>query len=162
MTKAYIAWSNERNEHGGFVPERTQPFRSSSSDLHQSIFRCNGDLHFKDRVVPEQAMDDNGGAVEPTASGGSQSTLFFGSRTLSTQCRVVFVELRGRFESLEHRGLLYDKVPIQNATGTLCSIGTDHYRNEAFRGGGSQQGNRKPIASCIGKGKVKAIGLQRQ
>ena len=29
VTKAYIAWTNERNEHGAFVPERTHPFRSS-------------------------------------------------------------------------------------------------------------------------------------
>ena len=71
VTKAYIAWTNERNEHGAFVPERTHPFRSSSSDVHQSIFRSKGDLQFKDRAVPVQALDGSCGALEPTASEGN-------------------------------------------------------------------------------------------
>ena len=87
VEKAYIAWTNERNEHGGFVPERTHPFRSSSSDMHQSIFRSNGDAQFKDRVVPERDLDPDAtlepaasaepaASEQPQASEGSESTLF--------------------------------------------------------------------------------------
>ena len=39
VSKAYLATANERNEYGSFVLERTHPFRSSSSDVHQSVFR---------------------------------------------------------------------------------------------------------------------------
>ena len=44
VREAYIATSNERNTHGSFVPERRHPFCSSSSDVHQVVFRCTGDV----------------------------------------------------------------------------------------------------------------------
>ena len=84
VSKAYIAVSNEHNEHGSFVPERRQPFRSSSSDVHQAVFRCNGDVQFKDRAVPADVMPDGSGAAEPATSEPSgRGGLFFGSRSFS-------------------------------------------------------------------------------
>ena len=84
VREAYIAASNEHNEHGSFVPERRQPFRSSSSDVHQVVFRCNGDVQFKDRAVPAEAMTDGGGASELAASDPSgRGGLFFSDRALS-------------------------------------------------------------------------------
>ena len=76
-----MAATNDRNEYGSVVPERRHPFRSSTSDVHQVVFRCNGDVQFKDRTVPEEAFDEivgvgleaaapnNGGAVEPAVAG---------------------------------------------------------------------------------------------
>ena len=55
VSKAYIAATNDRNEHGSFVPERRHPFRSSSSDVHQVVFRCNGDVQFKDRAIEKRS-----------------------------------------------------------------------------------------------------------
>ena len=68
VREAYIAASNERNEHGSFVPERRHPFRSSSSDVHQVVFRCNGDVQIKDRAVPTDASAHSSGATEPASS----------------------------------------------------------------------------------------------
>ena len=101
VSKAYIAVSNEHNEHGSFVPERRQPFRSSSSDVHQVVFRCNGDVQFKDRVVPSDVMPDDSGAAEPatysgaaepaTSESSGRGGLFFGSRSLSPLKRAVVI-----------------------------------------------------------------------
>ena len=147
VTKAYVAWTNEQNEHGAFVPERTHPFRSSSSDVHQSIFRSNGDLQFKDRAVPVQALDGSCGALEPTASEGRQSTLFFGPRSLSSQCRAVLFSYEVALKASSVTDFYMTKLSIQNAASALCSIGTDHCRNEAFRGRGKHQENRKSVYS---------------
>ena len=68
VKEAYIAAGNEHNEHGSFVPERRHPFRSSSSDVHQVVFRCNGDAQMKDRAVPPDAVASSGGASEPASS----------------------------------------------------------------------------------------------
>ena len=66
------------------MPERRQPFRSSSSDVHQVVFRCNGDVQFKDRVVPADVVIDGCGAAEPATSEPSGTGgLFFGSRSFS-------------------------------------------------------------------------------
>ena len=84
VSKAYIAASNEHNEHGSFVPERRQPFRISSSDVHQVVFRCNGDVQFKDRVVPAGVVLDGSGAAEPaTSEPNGRGGLFYGSRPFS-------------------------------------------------------------------------------
>ena len=85
VNAAYIATSHERNEHGSFVPERRHPFRSSSSDVHQVVFRCNGDVQIKDRAVPTDASAHSSGAtepasLEPSGTGG----LVFGSRSFSS------------------------------------------------------------------------------
>ena len=82
--EACITTSNERNEHGSFVPERRHPFRSSSSDVHQVVFRCNGDVQFKDRAVPTDAAAHSSGATEPASSEPSGTGgLVFGSRSFS-------------------------------------------------------------------------------
>ena len=84
VREAYIAASNEHNEHGGFVPERRHPFRGSSSDVHQVVLRCNGDVQFKDRTVPMDAVRHSSGAAEPVGSDpGGTSGLVFGSRSFS-------------------------------------------------------------------------------
>jgi len=62
VPRADISMTNERNEHGSFVPERRHPFRSSSSDVHQVVFRCNGDVQFKDRTVPADVISESGAA----------------------------------------------------------------------------------------------------
>ena len=83
VSKSYVAVSNEHNEHGNFVPGRRQPFRNSSSDVHQVVFRCNGDVQFKDRVVPSDVVPGGSSVAEPAtsiSSGGGG--LFFGSRPL--------------------------------------------------------------------------------
>ena len=49
---AYIASSNDRNEFGRPLLERTHPFMSSTSDLLQAALRCNADIQFMDRAVP--------------------------------------------------------------------------------------------------------------
>ena len=68
VSKAYIAMSNEHNKHGSFVRERRQPFRNLSSDVHQVVFLCNGNVQFKDRVVPSYVVPDGSGAAEPATS----------------------------------------------------------------------------------------------
>ena len=69
---------------GGFVPERRHPFRSSSSDVHQVVFRCNGDVQIKDRAVPTDATAHSSGATEPASSEPSGTGgLVFGSRSFS-------------------------------------------------------------------------------
>ena len=84
VRKAYIAESNEHNEHGSFAPERRQPFRSSSSDAHQVVFRCNGDVQFKDRAVPADEVIDGSDAAElASADSSGSSDLLFGSRSFS-------------------------------------------------------------------------------
>ena len=84
VREAHIASSNERNEHGSFVPERRHPFRSSSSDVHQVVFRCNGDVQIKDRAVPTDASAHSSGATEPASSEPSDTGgLVFGSRSFS-------------------------------------------------------------------------------
>ena len=84
VTCAYIACTNERNEYGSFVPERHHPLRSSTSDVHQAIFRCNGDVQFKDRCVPEADVTSESAAVTDSSEG-----LFFGCRGLSHMQRAV-------------------------------------------------------------------------
>ena len=84
VREAYIAAGNEHNEHGSFVPERRHPFRSSSSDVHQVVFRCNGDVQFKERAVPMDAAAHSSGAPEPAGSEPSGTGgLVFGSRSFS-------------------------------------------------------------------------------
>ena len=84
VREAYIADRNEHNEHGSFVPERRHPFCGSTSDVRQSIFRCNGDVQFKDRTVPMDAVGHSSGAAEPGHSDPSgTSGLVFGSRCFS-------------------------------------------------------------------------------
>ena len=68
VSKAYVASTNERNGCGSFVTERTHPFRSSSSDVHQSVFRCNGDVQLKDRSVPAEAETAASSVTESSAS----------------------------------------------------------------------------------------------
>ena len=82
VSKAHVAATNDRNEYGSVVPERRHPFRSSTSDVHQAVFRCNGDVQVKDRAVPEEVLGETpgasadplastsaGGAAEPAVSG---------------------------------------------------------------------------------------------
>ena len=81
---AYIAASNEHNEHGSFVPERRHPFRGSSSDVHQVVFRCNGDVQIKDRAVPTDAVAHSNDGTEPATSAPNDTGgLVFGSRSFS-------------------------------------------------------------------------------
>ncbi len=122
VSKAYIAFSNEHNEHGAFVPERRQPFRSSSSDVHQVVFRCNGDVQFKDRVVPSDVVPDGSGAAEPAPSDPSgRGGLFFGSRSLSPLKKAVMTcyEVALKASSVA-------------ATGALGSNGAHHCRSTAL------------------------------
>ena len=84
VKEAYNATSNERNEHGSFVPERRHPFRSSSSDVHQVVLRCNGDVQIKDRAVPTDASARTSCATEPASSEPSETGGFVvGSRSFS-------------------------------------------------------------------------------
>jgi len=96
VSKAHVADTNDRNEYGSFVPERRHPFRSSTSDVHQAVFRCNGGLQVKDRAVPEEVLGETpgagadpvpstsaGAAAEPTASEQAWSCGFFPKRSLS-------------------------------------------------------------------------------
>ena len=83
VSQAYIAMTNEHNEHGSFVPERRHPFRSSSSDVHQVVFRCNGDVQFKDRTVPADIISETAVAESCTSEQNGRARLFFGARSLS-------------------------------------------------------------------------------
>ena len=90
VSRPYIASTNERNEYGSFVPQREHPFRSSSSDVHQVVFRCNGDVQFKDRCVPAEAVTNSSGVAELDASQSIDGAgLFFGSRALFPLQRTV-------------------------------------------------------------------------
>ena len=52
--------------------------------MHQVVFRCNGDVQFKDRAVPSNVVPDGSSAAEPAASEPSgRGELFFGSRSFS-------------------------------------------------------------------------------
>jgi len=53
VDNAHIATTNEKNEFGRAVLERTHPFTSSSFDLLQAALRCNADVQFMDRAVPK-------------------------------------------------------------------------------------------------------------
>ena len=50
---ARIACGNDENEYGKALTPRHQPFRSSSSDLLQSVLRCNADYQYQKRAVPD-------------------------------------------------------------------------------------------------------------
>ena len=50
---ARIACGNDENEYGKALPPRHHPFRSSSSDLLQSGLRCNCDIQYQKRAVPD-------------------------------------------------------------------------------------------------------------
>ena len=52
VDRAFVATTNDRNEFGRAVLERTHPFTSSSSDLTQAGIRCNSDVQIMDRAVP--------------------------------------------------------------------------------------------------------------
>ena len=52
VDRAFVATTNERNEFGRAVVERTHPFTSSSSDLTQAAGRSNADVQYVDRAVP--------------------------------------------------------------------------------------------------------------
>ena len=71
VSKAYIALTNDRNEYGSFIPHRQRHLRSSTSDVHQVIFRCNGDVQFKNRTIPADVFSESSGASERTASDSS-------------------------------------------------------------------------------------------
>ena len=133
VSKAYIAVCNEHNEHGSFVPERRQPFRSSSSDVRKVVFRCNGDLQFKDRAVPADVVTDGSGAAEPATSEPSgRGGLFSESRSFSALTNNGGTLLRGGAEGVERGRLLHDQVPVQGATGALSSDGAHHGRSAAL------------------------------
>ena len=84
VRETHTAASNERNEHDSFVPERRHPFRSSSSDVHQVVLRCNGDVQIKDRAVPTDASAHTSGATAPASSEPSETGGFVvGSRSFS-------------------------------------------------------------------------------
>ena len=81
VSKAYIAIRNKHNKHEHFAPESRQAFRSSSSDVHQVVFYCNGDVQFKDRAVPADVVPDGSGAAEPaTSEPRGRGGLLFGLR----------------------------------------------------------------------------------
>ena len=89
VCQAYIAMSNDRNELGSFVPERRHPFRSSSSDVHQVVFRCNGDVQIKDRTVPEDVISESGTAEPAISEQKGRGGLLFGSRSFSSLQKAV-------------------------------------------------------------------------
>ena len=71
-------------------PRGGNPLGVSSSDVHQVVFRCNGDVQFKDRVVPSDVVPDGGGAAEPaTSEPVARGGLFFGSRSLPSLKKAV-------------------------------------------------------------------------
>jgi hypothetical protein len=43
VDSVFIAHTNDRNEYGRAVVQRTHPFTSSSSDLLQAALQCNPD-----------------------------------------------------------------------------------------------------------------------
>lgn len=52
MQSAFVAATNESNEFGRVLVERTHPFTSQSSDLLQAALQCNADYQYLDRVAP--------------------------------------------------------------------------------------------------------------
>jgi len=58
VTVAHIASTNEHNEFCKPVLERTNPFRSASSDVSQAFGRCNVDLQFMPRTLdPDHLLE---------------------------------------------------------------------------------------------------------
>ena len=53
IKEAFIASGNEENEYGKAMVPRQAPFRSSSSDVMQSMCRCNVDYQYQKRAVPD-------------------------------------------------------------------------------------------------------------
>jgi len=84
----FIARTNERNEYGRGVVERTHPFVSSTSDLLQAALQCNNDLQFMDRAVPEEmeestASEALGAAFDASPGAEEVNNLLYGFRGLS-------------------------------------------------------------------------------
>ena len=84
IAAAFIAETNERNEYGRAVLERTHPFSSSSSDLLQAALECNADYQYQDRAVPD-CNDDQ----QPT----TQSNILYGCR-IRTAAQATFMRAK--------------------------------------------------------------------
>jgi hypothetical protein len=59
VTRAFIACTNDRHEYGRVIPQRGHPFRSSSNDVAQTAARCNVDVQYMPRALPEVEWSDS-------------------------------------------------------------------------------------------------------
>ena len=73
VQQAFVAATNVRNEFGRVVVERLHPFRSASNDICQAACRCNFDVQFMPRAMPDGLMEQ----------GTMPKMSFYGYRSLS-------------------------------------------------------------------------------
>ena len=95
VQQPFLAATNDANEYGRAHPYRGQPFRSSSTDVGQAACRCNFDMQYHVRAVPDdprEASEASGGAAEHSVD-SSSPPLFFAWRSLSRQAKQVLLSL---------------------------------------------------------------------
>ena len=111
VSEAYIAAGSEHSEHGSFVPERRHPFRSSSSDVRQVVFRSNGDVQIDDWAVPTDVAAHSSGATEPAVLVQSRAAQVGSSSGRASFRRQKSGDalLRGGLESVQRGRLLHDR-----------------------------------------------------
>ena len=103
VDQAFVATTNERNEFGRAVVERTHPFTSSSSDLTQAAGRCNADVQFVDRAVPTDLQHvygqglqgaDEAAAIERQEIPAERSRILSGVRIDTLEKKTLMLSLK--------------------------------------------------------------------
>ena len=107
VDEAHNATTNDRNEFGRAVLERTHPFTSSSFDLLQAALRCNAEIQFLDRAVPAdlQCLCEEGEAANERGERPPQSSRILYGVMVDTGLKRT---LMFSFKAASKAGFVYD------------------------------------------------------